>query len=284
MPYKLGQYSISVSLNGTPIKNSPFHVRFEKRAFRSFDFCFVLFCFVFWTHVFVVIIIQKQKTAIFSRNCRAAFKGDSGSGVITAGKEATLIIQSRDINNRPITVGGAEPGFRVCVYLPSAKESTVMSSNPSFYFNPARQGLSDKGLTDVYGTAHAQPHMQDRTRHDTRTTSKANGERRVVRDNKDGTYTATFALSIGGLFGGRRAPRDLGQDAAPHLRLALPHRLLPRRRPRTQMRGRRHLPPSTRACCLCCVCAVERVRVRWSDEACAVVRVARVQATGWCRR
>lgn len=139
MPYKLGQYSISVSLNGTPIKNSPFRVRFEK--------------------------------PIFSRNCRAAFKGDSGSGVITAGKEATLIIQSRDINNRPITVGGAEPGFRVCVYLPSAKESTVMSSNPSFYFNPARQGLSDKGLTDVY-----------------------------VRDNKDGTYTATFALRRSGDF------------------------------------------------------------------------------------
>jgi hypothetical protein len=62
-------------------------------------------------------------------------------------------------------VGGAEPGFRVCVYLPSAKESTVMSSNPSFYFNPARQGLSDKGLTDVYGT-----HTHYRTRktaHDT---------------------------------------------------------------------------------------------------------------------
>jgi hypothetical protein len=55
------------------------------------------------------------------------------------------------------TVGGAEPGFRVCVYLPSAKESAVMSSNPSFYFNTARQGLSDKGLTDVYGTAPSQP-------------------------------------------------------------------------------------------------------------------------------
>jgi hypothetical protein len=50
-------------------------------------------------------------------------------------------------------VGGAEPGFRVCVYLPSAKESTVVSSNRSFYFNHARQGLSEKGLTDVYRTA-----------------------------------------------------------------------------------------------------------------------------------
>ncbi len=60
--------------------------------------------------------------AVFTGNCRATFTGPSARGQAKAGEEVTAIIECRDVDNNPITVGGVEPGFNVVALHPKTSE------------------------------------------------------------------------------------------------------------------------------------------------------------------